>query len=313
VSWRAVALAALAASVPAVALAAPARLSLPEAGVSFAAPAGWHESAALALKVQRGFAAEAELAGAPGQKLRTGSRAWESPVDAADKGVLHLQWIVAPKATEAADMAALVRAELDDARQRPRLTTLPRGAFELVAWSDKVEGKLAWGQLEFRNVDNETRTLARTTVFVDADGRLHEIRVECTMTDGPGAKTAGDPMAPRTGCEAAMTAVAPLAPAELQAVGELPGQGTLRVTGPALPDGGEAEGEDGAASARPDGGLELKTPRPGDSAVTPRTPPPAPPPPPGAGGGFSRMLLLGGALLMAAALAVTLARRKPQS
>jgi hypothetical protein len=306
VSRATVALAALAATVPAVALAAPARLSLPEAGVSFAVPAGWHESPALAQKVQKVFATEAELAGAPGQKLRTGSRAWESPPDAADKGVLHLQWIVAGKATEGAEMAALVRAELDDARLRPQRTTLPRRAFELVGWSDKVEGKLAWGQLEFRNIDNETRTLTRTTIFVDATGRLHELRVECTMTDGPGAKVAGDPLAPRTGCVAAMTALAALAPAELQAFGELPGQGTIRVTGPALPDAGEAE----AAGARPDGGLELTTPRPGDSDVTPRTPPPHLPASAPSGGGFSRMLLVGGALLMALALAVTLGRRR---
>ena len=306
-SRAAAALVALVATAPAVALAAPARLSLPEAGVSFAVPSGWHESPALARQVQRGFATEAELAGAPGQKLRTGSRAWESPTDAAEKGVLHLQWIVAAQATAAADVAPLVRAELDDARLRPRNTTLPRRAFELVAWSDKVEGKLAWGQLEFRNVDNETRTLARTSVFVDGGGHLHEIRVECVMTDGPGAKTAGDPIAPRTGCEAAMAAVAALAPAELQALGELPGQGTIRVTGPALPDAGEDE-----ASARPDGGLELKTPRPGDS-VTARTPPPVVPPSAASSRGFSRMLLLGGALLMALALAVTLGKRKPQS
>jgi hypothetical protein len=301
-------LAALLATAPAVALAAPARLQLPEAGVSFAVPSGWHESPALARQVQRAFVTEAELAGAPGQKLRTGSRAWESAAEAADRGVLHLQWIVASQATAAADVAALVRAELDDARQRPRATTLPRRAFELVAWSDKVEGKLAWGQLEFRNVDNETRTLARTTVFVDGAGHLHEIRVECVMTDGPGAKTAGDPIAPRTGCEAAMSALAALAPADLQAPGELPGQGTIRVTGPALPDAGEDD-----ASARPDGGLELKTPRPGDSAVTARTPPKLVPPPASSSRGFSRMLLLGGALLMALALAVTLGKRKPQS
>jgi hypothetical protein len=258
--------------------------------------------------VQKEFATQASLAGAPGQKLRTGSRAWESPAEAADRGVLHLQWIVADKVTPVADVPALVRAEIDDARQRPRFTTLPRRAFEMVAWSAKVEGKLAWGQLEFRNVDNETRTLARTTLFVDGAGKLHELRVECTMTDGPGAKTAGDPVAPRTGCEAAMVGLAPLAPGELLALGELPGQGTIRVTGAALPDGG-AEEEAAEAPPRPDGGLELRTPRPGDS-VTSGTPPLATPAVASDARSFSRMLLMGGALLVAVAIAFTMGRRR---
>jgi hypothetical protein len=278
-----------------------ARVSLPDAGVSFQPPAGWSEDPTLARQVGRTFTTEAELVGAPTIKLRTGARAWTSPAEAAEKGVVHLLWMVAEEASP--DIPATVRAQLDDARQRPRLTTIPGRSFELVSWNEQVEGKLAWGEIEWRHLENETRTLARTTLFVDAAGRVHEIRVECVMADGAGAVIAGDRLAPRTGCEAAMKGVAPLAEAALKSLGDVPGQGALKVTGDALVD----------EPVRVDGGLELRTPTPGAS-VMPSTPPHiVEKPEPAENQRFSRMLLVGGGAVVILALAFTMGRkRKPE-
>jgi hypothetical protein len=281
------------------------RIDLPEAGASFTPPSGWTEDPGLARSVGRAFATEAELVGARGQKLRTGERAWTSPESTAGKGVLHVQWIVATRTTAAADIPALVRAELDDTRERPRFTTIPRGSFELVAWNEAVDGAVAWGQLEFRHLDNETRTLVRRTLFVDALAHLHELRVECVMTDGEAAKRAGDALAPRTGCEAAMAGLHVDGQASLLALGDVPGQGGIRVTG--------GENLPPEEDDRPDGGLELKAVAPNAaSAGVPTVPIQEPPPAAGSPGKLPTLLVVGGVVILVMVVAFGMTKkRKP--
>ncbi len=106
-----------------------------------------------------------------------------------------------------------------------------------------------------------------------------------------------------------MTAVAVLAPAGLQPLGDVPGQGTLRVTGDQLVDADDPR-------VRPDGGLELRTPTPGAQAhVMPGTAP-APRldrPQAAENRAFSRMLMVGGGVIVILALAFTMGRkRKPE-
>ncbi len=307
----AVALAAFAAPAAAARRAPPRQtVGLGDTGISFRVPSGWTAAPKLAEKVAESFAKTAELSG---QKVTTGGRAWTSPA-AAGQGVLHVQWLVGDGETPAAAVPGLVRAELDDARERPRLNALPTTAFELVSWNEGAGLEVAWGEIEHRHTENETRTLARTSVFIDAKGRVHEIRVECVMSEPSQSEPSqSGPSQTRDGCVQAMTGLFGFSPA-LRPLGAIPGQGTLRVTGDNLV---EPE-EQNDAAARPDGGLELRTPRPGSAATLGppsggkimRSPPPdAAPPEPAENRPLSRMLLVGGGIAVILALAFTMGRK----
>jgi hypothetical protein len=123
---------------------------------------------------------------------------------------------------------------------------------------------------------------------------------------------------PRRGCEQAMTGLAGLARG-LRPLGDVPGQGTLRVTGDNLVAPGDDDSADSAdQAARPDGGLELRTPTPGSSAtkgppsgakVRPAAPPEAVSSEPAENRPFSRMLLVGGGVAVILALAFTMGRK----
>jgi hypothetical protein len=260
----------------------PTKIDVAEAGVSLVPPTTWSESTSTAFGIGKSFAATAKL---PGQAaVTTGVRSWLAPAGSEGQPAFHAMWIVGKAPSDKAQLGALARQVIDQARERQRQLD-PRN-FTLVGWQEARDGEVAIGQLEFTQPDVELRTLARTLVFVTADAKLHEVRLECLMADGVWAKPGAPDGSARAACEAALASVVPLNGKKLLPLGELPGAGTIRVTA-----------EEEAPTE-----MQLETPPLGSKPAESQLP--AAPPPASGRSGLSWLFIVGAVLAIGLAFLV---------
>jgi hypothetical protein len=103
----------------------------------------------------------------------------EAYVDEAQGAALYLSWIVTSAKPD--DDAAAVRAQLDRLRAAPREAAVGAGAVEIVSWDEEATDGLVDARLTWRHLRNETVTLSRSLLYLDAAGHPAQVTAECVV------------------------------------------------------------------------------------------------------------------------------------
>jgi hypothetical protein len=111
---------------------------------------------------------------------------------------LYALWVVSDG--EVAALRPLMARRLEESPARARRASLKEGGVTIVQHREELGDAASWAFIEFTVPENGTRTLARTTLFVDEDRRLHEVRAECMFQESAAA-------AIRPRCEAALASL----------------------------------------------------------------------------------------------------------
>jgi hypothetical protein len=133
--------------------------------------------------------------------LRTNGKAFADT----DRGIaIYILWLTTDQKVSAPEAA--VAAELDARRKRPAAAGRP-GTIEVAKWAPVVTDKLISADLEFLDKGAGILTRVRSLIFLDAEGRIHEVNAECVLRDDASAET-------RAACEKTVASLEVTVPAE---------------------------------------------------------------------------------------------------
>jgi hypothetical protein len=249
-----------------------------EAGVAVKVPDAWPYIQELTDGVIDSFKDDVSFGAA---KVSVGGKAYADT----DKGIgLYVLWAVSTDEVQYAE--PVIRGEIDAMTERARHASLNDGETQIIAWKEEIAAKTAGGRIEYKQLSNETRTFARTMLFVDGKKRLHEARVECVTREDLTDQN-------RAPCEAALASLElKLADTDVAALGALPAS---------VPPGSSAAAADGGSLT-----TAAVPPSPSSGKPLPVTTSTTAPKEKHA----SRFLLVGGAALVLLAIAMYMTRRR---
>lgn len=251
-----------------------AELADPTVGFRVEIPHDLPPSADLTAAVVRDFSDSNRFGGAP---YRANGKAYADP----EAGLaLYVLWLTTEKPVT--DPGGLVRGEILDKKDVPS-KVVGADQVEVVSWTDAVEGTLATAALEFKHNGSQTRTLMRTAMFADAEGKLHEIDVECVLREDAAERA-------RKACAEALASLTITVPESgRMALGDAP------VAAPVAAAPSAPAAQAPAAAPTSNGGVLVVN----DQARKPRSP--------------RRWYLIGGGALIVVAVAVAMRRRKVET